>query len=111
MTNTYDALLPRSNLSLLAPSSQLLASTTYGYDAASRLQTVSTLDLGLGTLNTATYSYLANSPLVSQIAFTNGTTRRMTTTKSYDCYVLKQFCVQSSLVAWRGFFGSHESRG
>jgi hypothetical protein len=34
--------------------------------------------------NNAAYSYLANSPLVSQILFTNNTTRRMTTTKSYD---------------------------
>ena len=34
--------------------------------------------------NTATYSYLANSPLVSQIAFQQNGTNRMTTTKSYD---------------------------
>jgi hypothetical protein len=33
---------------------------------------------------TATYSYLANSPLVSQIAFKENATTRMTTTKQYD---------------------------
>src|SRR5271168_4495707 len=48
------------------------------YDAASRLSSVSD-----GT-RFATYSYLANSPLVSQIAFTNSGTWRMTTTKQYD---------------------------
>ena len=30
------------------------------------------------------YNYLANSPLVSQIVFTNSGTTRMTTTKQYD---------------------------
>ena len=33
---------------------------------------------------TMTYSYVANSPLVSQIAFKQATTTRMTTTKQYD---------------------------
>ena len=32
----------------------------------------------------ATYSYLANSPLVGQIAFANNGTTAMTTTKQYD---------------------------
>ena len=32
----------------------------------------------------ANYSYVANSPLVGQIAFKNNTTTRMTTTKQYD---------------------------
>ena len=32
----------------------------------------------------AGYHYLANSPLVSQIQFTNGSALRMTTTKQYD---------------------------
>jgi RHS repeat-associated protein len=45
---------------------------------ASRLSTVSD-----GTYN-ATYDYLANSPLVSQITFKSNTTVRMTTTKKYD---------------------------
>jgi hypothetical protein len=33
---------------------------------------------------TAAYSYLANSPLVSQIVFKENATTRMTTTKQYD---------------------------
>ena len=35
-------------------------------------------------VNTVAYSYLANSPLVTNIWFTNNTTLRMTTTKNYD---------------------------
>jgi RHS repeat-associated protein len=53
-------------------------SVTYGYSLAGRLQTVNQGDNG------AVYSYLANSPLVSQIEFTNSGTTRMTTTKQYD---------------------------
>jgi len=56
-----------------------LATNNFGYDAASRLQSVSD---GVG--NSAAYSYLANSPLVSQITFTNSGALRMTTTKQYD---------------------------
>ena len=37
-----------------------------------------------GSGNSATYSYLANSPWVGQIAFANGGQTRMTTTKQYD---------------------------
>ena len=48
------------------------------YDAASRLLTVTD-----GT-NSAAYSYLANSPLVGQIAFADNGTTQMTATKSYD---------------------------
>jgi RHS repeat-associated protein len=77
VTNVYDSLLRRTNL-VLRSTAGILTSTTYGYDAASRLYSV-----GDGT-NSATYSYVANSPLVSQIHFTNGSTLRMTTTKSYD---------------------------
>src|SRR5262249_34507632 len=50
----------------------------YDYDAASRLATVSE-----GT-NSVGYAYLANSPLVSQILFTNGSVQRMATTKQHD---------------------------
>jgi hypothetical protein len=39
-TNSYDSLLRRSNLSILNPQSSILASAVYGFDAASRLQTV-----------------------------------------------------------------------
>ena len=37
-----------------------------------------------GNNNSATYSYLANSPLMSQIAFKQSSTTRMTTSKPYD---------------------------
>ena len=70
--------LRRTNLALLNQSTPL-ASESCAYDSASRLQTVSD-----GNNNAATYSYLANSPLVSQIAFTNSGSWRMTTTKQYD---------------------------
>ena len=56
-----------------------LKSTTYGYDNASRLLTVND-----GNNNTARYNYLANSPLVGQIAFQQNGKALMTTTKSYD---------------------------
>ncbi len=51
---------------------------TNAYDAASRLAYVS------DRTNSASYSFLANSPLVSQILFQQSGTTRMTTTKSYD---------------------------
>lgn len=77
VTNTYDSLLRRSSLTL---NSQLstLNSVSYGYDGASRLSTVT------NGPNTATYTYLANSMLVSNIVFKNGSATRMTTTKAYD---------------------------
>jgi RHS repeat-associated protein len=78
VTNGYDADLRRTALVALSSGSQLL-SATYGYDTASRLSTVSD-----GNNNSATYSYLANSPLVSQITFAQSGTTRMTTTKRYD---------------------------
>ena len=78
VTNGYDQFLRRTNLSVLNASSAALARTAYGYDAASRLITVG--DGG----STAVYSYLANSPLVGNVWFTNNTTLRMTTTKTYD---------------------------
>lgn len=77
ITNGYDALLRRTNLSVLA--SGVLSRTAYGYDNASRLATVDD-----GNNDTATYSYVANSPLVNQITFQQSGTMRMTTTKSYD---------------------------
>ena len=76
VTNGYDQFLRRTNLTALA--SGVLNRATYGYDHASRLSTVSD-----GTDN-AIYSYLANSPLVSQIAFKQSSTMRMTTTRQYD---------------------------
>ncbi len=77
ITNTYDTYLRRSTLSTLGTSPTL--TTTYGYDNASRLLTVND-----GSSHVATYSYLANSPLVGQIVYSTGGSTRMTTTKQYD---------------------------
>jgi RHS repeat-associated protein len=78
VTSGYDALLRRTNLSILDASSTLLASIAYSYDDASRLLTV-----GDGT-HSATYDYLDNSSLVEQIVFARNGTTVMTTTKGYD---------------------------
>jgi RHS repeat-associated protein len=51
---------------------------SFGYDGASRLRTAS------DGVNSAAYNYAANSPLVGQITFKQGSAVRMTTTKSYD---------------------------
>ena len=78
VTNGYDQYLRRTNLILLNSSSDVLAATGYGYDSASRLQTVGSADGGVY------YGYLANSPLVSTVVFQQSGNTRMTTTKSYD---------------------------
>jgi RHS repeat-associated protein len=78
VTNGYDEHVRRTNLVLLNPRGAVLTSTAYRYDSASRLLSVAT-----GT-NSATYSYVANSALIGNIFFTNGTVRRMTTTRQYD---------------------------
>ena len=77
VTNGYDADLRRTTLAALSANAPLLTNS-YGYDAASRLQTVSDGN------NSATYLYVANSPLVGQITFKQGSTTRMTTTNQYD---------------------------
>jgi RHS repeat-associated protein len=75
----YDGLLRRTNLDNVS----LGENVNYSYDAASRLASVSTVDSGQVTLS-ATYSYLANSPLVGQITFKQNGMTRLTTTKGYD---------------------------
>ncbi|MBI3871290.1 MAG: RHS repeat-associated core domain-containing protein [Verrucomicrobia bacterium] len=79
LTNTYDTFLRRnsSKAVVVSPASTLIA-MTYGYDAASRPTSVTN-----GSYS-ATYSYVANSPLVGQIVFRDSTTTRMTTSKTYD---------------------------
>jgi RHS repeat-associated protein len=78
VTSHYDNYLRRDQLQA-KNGETVLTTATYGYEAASsRLQTVSD-----GTYS-ATYSYLANSPLVEQITFKQSTTTRMTTIKQYD---------------------------
>ncbi|HXC35673.1 MAG TPA: RHS repeat-associated core domain-containing protein, partial [Candidatus Acidoferrales bacterium] len=87
VSNVYDGLLRRTNLTV--NSATTLASTAYGYDAASRLLTVSD-----GT-NTAAYTYIGNSSLINEISFTNNGVARMTTTKQYD-YLNRLTKIQSS---------------
>jgi RHS repeat-associated protein len=60
------------------------------YDSASRLASVTD-----GNNNSAIYSFLANSPLVSQIAFKQSGSTRMTTTKQYD-YLNRLTTISSS---------------
>jgi RHS repeat-associated protein len=75
VTNAYDSFLRRTAVALSNQTSTLVQ---YGYDNASRLQNVT------NSTAKATYAYLANSPLVSQINFTNSGVQRMVTTKTYD---------------------------
>jgi RHS repeat-associated protein len=82
VTNGYDADLRRTALAALQSNNPLIQQS-FGFDAASRLSTVLTVDGGLGTLS-ATYNYIANSPLVGQITFKSNSVTRMTTTKQYD---------------------------
>ncbi len=77
VTNDYDGLLRRTGLTVLT-NGGLVYQALYGYDAASRMLTVSD-----GT-NNATYGYVTNSSLVAEIAFKQNSTLRMTTTKQYD---------------------------
>ena len=79
ITNQYDTLMRRSIVKAMVVSpSTTLSSATYGYDAASRL-------LGVTNGNySANYSYLGNSPLVSQVTSRENSNTRMMTTKAYD---------------------------
>jgi RHS repeat-associated protein len=86
VTNGYDSYLRRSTLWASGYGS---TTTSYGYDNASRLSTASD-----GTYSAA-YTYLANSPLVSQILFKQSSTTRMTTTKQYD-YLNRLLAVSSA---------------
>jgi hypothetical protein len=77
VTNGYDSLGRRTNLAVLKAAAPLLHCAS-SFDAASRLLTVSD-----GT-NSATYWYLANSPLVDHIVFASNATTVMTTSNKYD---------------------------
>ena len=81
MVSTYDNQLRRTGVSVVNGSTTL-ATTGYGYDAASRLAMVSNITT-LGTYS-ATYSNLANSSLIWQIVCKSNATTAVTTTKSYD---------------------------
>lgn len=73
----FDPLARLSSLSASLAGS-VLNQIGYSYDAASRLDTVTS-----GT-NTATYGYAPNSLLVQTVTFAQGGTTRLTTTKAYD---------------------------
>jgi RHS repeat-associated protein len=85
VVNSYDGLLRRTNLALATTTySTNLYSADYGYEAGGRLGTVSTLNPASGLADVAAYSYVANSSLVGQIAFSENGASSMTTSKSYD---------------------------
>ena len=66
----------RTNLTLNARPA--IITSSWNYDTASRLS-----EACEGT-NKATYSYLANSPLVDHITFADDGTTRMVSTRQYD---------------------------
>jgi RHS repeat-associated protein len=74
-TNIYDSFFRRTSRAVAGYSN---TATQYGYDAASRLRTVTN-----GTA-TVTYAYHNNSPLVNTLTFKSSGTTKLTTTKSYD---------------------------
>lgn len=73
----YDPMARLESTAALSGAS-VLNQIGYSYDAASRLETVTS-----GT-NTASYVYHANSPLVHTVTFMQGGSARLTTTKNYD---------------------------
>ncbi len=74
---TNDVCQRRTGLYLYGTNTALITNA-YAYDGASRMTNVSDSTYQAG------YSYLANSPLISQISYRSNTTVRMTTTKTYD---------------------------
>jgi RHS repeat-associated protein len=79
VTNAFDAFLRRTQITTFDDAAEMqLTAHAYGYDLAGRLSTVA------DGAYSAAYSYLANSPLISQITFKSNATVRLTTSKSYD---------------------------
>jgi RHS repeat-associated protein len=77
VTNHFDSLQRRDILQVFSGSTNRIQQN-YAYDAASRMTQVWQGSYG------ASYAYLANSPLVAQIGFTNNGTGILTTVKQYD---------------------------
>lgn len=73
----YDTSGRRQTVSALNGATSLV-SATYGYDLASRLQTVTE------GVNTATYGYLANSGLAGTTTFAVSGATKLTATRNYD---------------------------
>ncbi|HEY5912156.1 MAG TPA: RHS repeat-associated core domain-containing protein [Verrucomicrobiae bacterium] len=82
VTNGYDPFMRRTNL-VVQQSSNPIIQQSFAFDAASRLQRVTDYTTANNPYS-AGFTYVANSPLVRQIAFTNNASWRMTTTKQYD---------------------------
>jgi len=80
VTPGYDVHLRRDTLSL---NTSPALNFSYVYDTVSRLQTVADGPIP-ATANSATYSYIANSPLAGTIEFKQAGSLRMTTTRQYD---------------------------
>jgi hypothetical protein len=77
--NQYDGYLRRTINQVRFTNGSPLAAVAYGYSQTSGwLDTVSSGNYAAG------YSYVANSPLVSQINFKQGSVVKMTTAKAYD---------------------------
>ncbi|HTL59887.1 MAG TPA: RHS repeat-associated core domain-containing protein [Candidatus Limnocylindrales bacterium] len=75
ITNAFDAVLRRIAVGVSNQPSTLVQ---YGYDLGGRLSAVTNSNFR------ASYTYVANSPLVSQISYTYSGVSRMSTTKQYD---------------------------
>jgi RHS repeat-associated protein len=73
----FDSLLRRSTLTVKSGTSTV-QSVGYGYDDASRLETVTSGD------SLATYGYLTNSPLVETVSFSHNGNTVMTSGKTFD---------------------------
>lgn len=90
VTNGFDSLLRRTTLAVLS-NSIMVANTTLGYNAASRLLGVS------DGVNSATNYYVAKSSLVDHIVFWRNGASVMTTQNTYDN--LNRLTGRSSVVA------------
>jgi RHS repeat-associated protein len=83
LTNSYDQFLRRINLAVRhSGQKNPLIQQSFGYDTASRLQTVS--GISITPPCSATYSYVTNSLLVKEITFRQGDSIRLTSAKQFD---------------------------
>ncbi len=81
----YDAFLRRSSLTNTAPNTKYF----YGYDAAGRLDNLN------DQANFISYTYTANSPLISTVSFKENATLRLSTSYTYD-YLNRLTSVEST---------------
>jgi YD repeat-containing protein len=88
LTHGYDSFLRRTSLTVRSNTTALY-NPTHAYDSRS-----SRLTNAADGAYSATYEYLANSPLVSQITFRSNSVTAMTTTKQYD-YLIRLLRISS----------------